>query len=84
MKATPTTETERTLQALLKKERRRVRQLQAQLKYHKRAFRTLSTKVTAGAAERFIELCKAEGTTVHGAIKAYTERATDEGSLKIW
>ena len=83
-KRTQPTETEKVLQGLLKKERRRVKQLQAQLKYHKRAFRTLATKVTAKAAGDFIALCKENGTTVHAALKAYTERATDEGTLQWW
>ena len=83
MKGTQT-ETEKTLQGLLKAERRRVRQLKAQLKYHKREFRVLSTKVKTQAAEDFISLCKEEKTTVHAALKAYTERATDEGALQWW
>ena len=78
------TETEKTLQGLLKAERRRVRQLKAQLKYHKREFRVLSTKVKASAAEGFAALCKEKKTTVHAALKAYTERATDEGELLLW
>jgi hypothetical protein len=83
-KRTQPTETEKALQSLLKKERRRVKQLQAQLKYHKRAFRTLATKVTAKAAGDFAALCKEKNTTVHAALKAYTERATDEGELLLW
>lgn len=78
------TETEQALRQLLKAERRRVRQLKAQMKYHKRAFRTLSTKVTAKAAEDFAEVCKQDGMTIHAALKGYTERATDEGTLKWW
>lgn len=80
----PQTETERALQGLLKAERRRVRQLQAQLKYHKREFRVLSTKVKTPAADKFIALCQEKKTTVHAALKAYTERATDEGELLLW
>lgn len=80
----PQTETEAALLNLLKKERRRNKQLKAQIKYHKRAFRTLATKVPVADAARFVDLCKAEQTTVHAALKGYTERAVDEGSLRIW
>lgn len=80
----PQTETEVALLNLLKKERRRNKQLKAQLKYHKRAFRTLATKVPIADAARFADLCKENETTVHAALKEYTQRAVDEGALHIW
>ena len=78
------TETERALIAALKMERRRQAQKKAIKKYDKRMMVVCSAKIKRADERAFRDICEAEHTTKHAAIKAYIERAVDEGALRFW
>ena len=78
------TETEKALLSVLRMERRRQAQKKATKKYDKKMLIVCSAKIKRSDERAFRKLCEAENTTKHAAIKAYIERAVDEGTLRIW
>lgn len=78
------TETEQALVAVLRQERRRKAQERARRRYDLKEMLVCSAKVRRADATAFKRLCDENRTTKHAAIKAYIERAVDEGALRLW
>lgn len=79
-----TTEPERAIIAVLRKERRRKAKERARRRYDKKEMIVCSAKVRRADAIEFKRICDEEKTTKHAAIKAYIERAVDEKALRFW